>query len=178
MSTNALSSRYAKALMSNLTESGTIDQGLAALKGMARVFLMADAARILKSPIMPREFKKDLLEYCLNKVEANKTIYNFVGVLLEAGRIDLIPTIAEHFETLVLATKNEAHGEITSAQPLDEQTLKEITAATEKKLDLKLILSNVIDPSIYGGFKVRVGNKLLDMSIKTKLDQLTASAVQ
>jgi F-type H+-transporting ATPase subunit delta len=178
MSSNALSSRYAKALMSTLTESGAVDQGLSALKGMAKVFLMADAARILKSPIMPREFKKDLLEYCLNKVEANKTVYNFVGVLLEAGRIELIPTIAEHFEALVLATKNEAHGEITSAHALNEQTLKEITAAAEKKLDLKLVLANVVDPSIFGGFKVRVGNKLLDMSIKTKLDQLTASAVQ
>jgi F-type H+-transporting ATPase subunit delta len=178
MNTQALSVRYAKALMANLGTAEAADQGLAALKDMTEVFTMADAGRILKSPVMPKGFKKDLLEYCLDKVKADKTIYNFVGVLLESGRIELIPAITEQLRTLILASKNMAEGEVISAVPLDDTTMKHITEAAEQKLNIKLLLTQKLDPTLVGGFKIRVGNKLIDMSIQTKLDKLTAFAVQ
>ncbi|MEI8024846.1 MAG: ATP synthase F1 subunit delta [Pseudomonadota bacterium] len=178
MNTQALSSRYAKALMTALGSAEAADLGLAALREMTEVFTMADAGRILKSPVMPKGFKKDLLEYCLDKVKADKTIYNFVGVLLESGRIELIPAITEQLKVLILASKNIAEGEVISAVHLDDLTMKHITEAAEQKLNIKLLLNQKIDPAVYGGFKVRVGNKLIDMSVQTKLDKLTAFAVQ
>jgi F-type H+-transporting ATPase subunit delta len=178
MNTHALAARYAKALMMNLAGGSQVEQALAALQGMTEVFAMADAERILKSPVMPKSFKKDLLEYCLDKVKADQTVYNFVGVLLESGRIEIIPDITEQLKALVMASKNMAEGEVISVSPLDESTMKSITEASEKKLGIKLMLTNKLDPKVYGGFKVKVGHKLIDMSVKTKLDKLTAFAVQ
>jgi F-type H+-transporting ATPase subunit delta len=71
-----------------------------------------------------------------------------------------------------------AEGEVISAVHLDETTMKNITEAAEQKLNIKLLLTQKLDPTLFGGFKIRVGNKLIDMSIQTKLDKLTAFAVQ
>jgi len=178
MSQNALAARYAKAFMSTMVEAGKVEQGLEGLQSLAAIFLMEDAAKVLKSPTMPDELKADLLKYALGKTQESKSLEAFIAVLLQSKRIKLIPEIANHYRQMVLASKNIAEGQIISAAPLEAELINRMKSELEKKLGTKLELTNFINPELLGGFKILVGTKLLDMSVKTQLEQLTANAVQ
>lgn len=178
MSHSALAARYAKAFMSTMAEKSKVEQGLEGLQSLAAIFNMEDAAKVLRSPIMPDELKADLLKYAANKVKEAETLEHFVVILLQSKRINLIPEITQHYRALVLASKNISEGQIISAQPLEVSVIDQVRVELEKKLNTKLELTNHVNPSLLGGFKVLVGNKLIDMSVKTQLEQLTASAVQ
>ena len=94
------------------------------------------------------------------------------GKLAQNGRAKDLPAVIAGFEARYAKHAGVVAAEVVSAQPLDAKQVAAITAALSKSLGKAPELTARVDPSILGGLKVKVGSKLFDASLKTKLDQM------
>ncbi|MEC8456035.1 MAG: ATP synthase F1 subunit delta, partial [Pseudomonadota bacterium] len=98
--------------------------------------------------------------------------YNFVGLRAQNGRARDMAAVIAGFERLYAKHAGVVAAEVVSAQPLDDKQLTAIKTALNKSLGKAPELTTRVDPAILGGLKVKVGSKLFDASLKTKLDQM------
>lgn len=170
--------RYAKAFFEST--DGNLAQARESAKALTVVkelFDNPEAAKILGSPVMPPELKKELLDYALDKAGASQEVRTFIHSLAGAQRTASIPHIVDSYVELIDDADGKVRAELVSAAALDDATRQTIGAALEQLLKKKVELVPEVDPSLMGGFKVRVGNFLVDLSLKTRLDSLSAGAV-
>ncbi len=102
---------------------------------------------------------------------------NFIRTLIENGRLASLPEIATQFQALKNAQEGTADAQILSAFPLNEAQVSELVAALEKKFQIKLKPSVTVDESLIGGVRVVVGDRVLDTSVRTRLEQMRAALV-
>jgi len=128
------------------------------------------------SPYFSTEEKKDGLHRAL--VDADPAIVNFLEALLERHRMPVIFRIRDAYERLWDAENQTLPVEVTSAVDLDDATVKSIGARIGEQTGQRVELTSKVDPAILGGIVLRVGNSILDASIKHRLDQLRKHVAQ
>ena len=106
------------------------------------------------------------------KSPVNNEAKNFINMLVENGRMSLLPEIGAQFHALKNAQEGAADAEITSAFELSDAQVKELVATLEKKFGRKLNPSITVDPALIGGVRVLVGDEVLDTSVRAKLQQM------
>lgn len=177
MSALRIANRYAKALY-KIADGDTkrAHEFLGHLNAARALFDIEPATRILESPVMPQDLKKKLFEVAFNASGAKPELRAFVSALVSAGRVGLFPVFCDAYKRLI----NEAEGivlaDLTTAVAVDADMVKKLSISLEKILGAKIQASQQTDPELLGGFVVRIGNKMIDMSVKTKLEALTKSA--
>ena len=97
---------------------------------------------------------------------------NFLAMLVDNGRISLLPEIGAQFQALKNATEGAADAEITSAFELNAAQVAELVTTLEKKFSRKLNPVVTVDPALIGGVRVVVGDEVLDTSVRAKLSQM------
>lgn len=97
---------------------------------------------------------------------------NFVRMLVENGRLTLLPEIGAQFHALKNAQEGAADAEITSAFTLSDAQVKDLVATLEKKFARKLSPSVIVDDSLIGGVRVVVGDEVFDTSVRAKLQRM------
>jgi F-type H+-transporting ATPase subunit delta len=107
----------------------------------------------------------------------NDQAKNFVYMLVENGRLDLLPEIGVQFHALKNAHEGAADAAITSAFALSSQQVSDLIATLEKKFGRKLNPSVTVDPALIGGVRVLVGDEVFDTSVRAKLQQMHAALV-
>lgn len=100
---------------------------------------------------------------------------NFLRVLIENGRLQALPAIAQQFRGLKNAQAGASDAVVHSAFPVDAAQLGDLTATLEKRFGRKLNLTVQEDPSLIGGVRVVVGDEVLDTSVKARLEQMKAA---
>jgi len=128
------------------------------------------------SPYFSTEEKKDGLHRSLEG--ADPTIVNFLETLLERHRMPVIFRIRDAYERLWDQENQTLPVEVTSAVDLDDATVKSIGERIGEQTGQRVELTSTVDPSILGGIVLRVGNSILDASIKHRLDQLRKHVAQ
>jgi ATP synthase F1 delta subunit len=128
------------------------------------------------SPYFATEEKKDGLRRAVTGAEA--IFINFLELLLENHRMPAIFRIRRGYEHLWEDHNRLLPVEITSAIELDEQTVRGIGARIEEQTGRKVELSATVEPDILGGIVVRVGNQVLDASIRNRLETLRKQVVR
>jgi F-type H+-transporting ATPase subunit delta len=128
------------------------------------------------SPYFSTEEKKDGLRRALDG--ADPAIVNFLEALLERHRMPVIFRIREAYGRLWDAENQLLPVEVTSAVDLDDATVKSIGERIGQQTGQRVELTSTVDPSILGGIVLRVGNSILDASIKHRLDQLRKHVAQ
>ena len=106
------------------------------------------------------------------KAKFEKTTANFLGLLAQNGRARDLPAVIAGFQARYARHAGIVAAEVVSAQPLDAKQLSAIKAALKASLGKAPELTTRVDPAILGGLKIKVGSKLFDASLKTKLDQM------
>ena len=168
---------YARALFEVAQEQDKLDlvreqlgQFAAALNesGDLRVFFF--------SPYFSTEEKKDGLHKALT--DADPAIVNFLETLLERHRMPVIFRIRDEYERLWDRENKLLPVEVTSAVELDKATLDSIGERIGEQTGQHVELQSRVDPGILGGIVLRVGNSILDASIKHRLDQLRKHVAQ
>ena len=168
---------YARALFEVAKEQGKLDvvreqldQFAEALNGNGdlRVFFF--------SPYFSTEEKKDGLKRMLDG--ADPAIENFLESLLERHRMPVIFRIRATYEQLWDQENQLLPVEVTSAVALDDATVKSIGDRIGEQTGQRVELTSTVDPDILGGIVLRVGNSILDASIKHRLDQLRKHVAQ
>jgi F-type H+-transporting ATPase subunit delta len=102
---------------------------------------------------------------------------NFVQVLVANNRLDLMPLIREHFEALKREKEGVLEAKIISALPMDDAQVKQLVAQLEAKYQRKVTAQVETDASLIGGVKIVVGDKVIDATVRGKLDAMAAALV-
>jgi F-type H+-transporting ATPase subunit delta len=126
------------------------------------------------SPYFSTEEKKTALERAIEG--GNPLFINFLEALIERHRMPVVFRIGAEFEQLYDAEKKLLPVQITSAVALDEKTVQSIGDRISERTGQKVELSSSVDPNLIGGIVLRVGNVILDASIRNRLNQLRRTA--
>ncbi len=175
----SIPNRYAKALLqlvgSDLAKARKLRESF---DGLNQLFELKESARVLRSPVMPPDLKRKLLDYALDTTKAAPEVRQLTQALLSAGRVDLLPEVAKSFNALLDLADGVVKADVAAAVALTDTDAKAIGDALSKLLSKKVEIKPTVDPSLLGGFVARVGNYRVDLSLRTKLDGLSQSAVQ
>lgn len=127
------------------------------------------------NPLYPLDVRQKVMAKIAASVQADAIMTSFLNLLIEKKRADILPDIAEAMQGMVDKDQNISHGSIVSAVEIDDALLGKIQATLEKLTGNKVILETQVDPSIIGGIIAKVGDLVLDGSIKTQLNGLKES---
>ncbi len=168
---------YARALFEVAQEHDKLDLVREQLGQFAdAVNESADLRVFFFSPYFSTEEKKDGLHKALT--DADPAIVNFLETLLERHRMPVIFRIRDEYGRLWDSENKLLPVEVTSAVDLDEATVKSIGERIGEQTGQRVELTSKVDPEILGGIVLRVGNSILDASIKHRLDQLRKHVAQ
>jgi len=171
--TTEMGQRYARALFDLAKE----ERSLAAVeKDMKSLKLAlkesADLRTLIGSPAFNAEAKGKGLAGIAAKAKFHGTTGKFLGLLAANGRVAALASIITSFEALAAAERGAVSAEVVTAVPLSAAQAKGVASALRQALGKDPEIETRVDPSILGGIKVKVGSRLYDASLKSKLDQL------
>jgi len=126
----------------------------------------------LENPVFKPEEKRKVLEQILPRVTPTAEVRRFVLLLLDRRRITLLPAIARAYRDLTDAQLGRVRAEVTSAQELPPATLDRVRRSLEQRTGKKVLINATVDPELIGGVVARVGDLVLDGSVRTQLDDL------
>jgi F-type H+-transporting ATPase subunit delta len=106
------------------------------------------------------------------KVDLPDAAKNFLRTVIENGRLNALPEMANQFRALKNAQSGSSDAVVHSAFPIDGTALAELAVTLEKQFKRKLNLSVVLQPELIGGIRVVVGDEVLDTSVKARLEQM------
>jgi F-type H+-transporting ATPase subunit delta len=107
--------------------------------------------------------------------KANPTTVNLISTLVGAGRAKELPAVVQQLLSRTAAASGQESGEVRSAIALTEDQQQRLTAAVAKSTGRAVALTFVVDPSLLGGVVTRIGDTVIDGSVKNRLDQLKAA---
>ena len=162
---------YARALFDAAEEGGELDEMREELATFADA---VDGSRDLQVFLFSPYFSTDEKEEGLRRAieGASENFLNFLDVLVENHRMPAIFRIRRRFDELWREERRLLPVEITSAVELDEATVRQVGDTIGEKTGRSVELSSQVDHDILGGIVVRVGNVILDASIRNRLEQL------
>jgi len=171
-----LAKRYAKALVGIGEERDALDKYGRDLADLAQLMETSrDFREVLENPVFPREEKKRVAGLILDKLGTDVMVRNFVNLLIDRKRINQLLGIEKAFGSEVDEIRGITRGEVSSAIALDAGALDRITASLSKMTGKMVILTPTVDPSLIGGLVAKVGDTVLDGTIRTQLNQLKES---
>jgi F-type H+-transporting ATPase subunit delta len=162
---------YGDALFGVAKEEGKLDEVREQLGQFADAL---DGDRELQvfffSPYFSSAEKRDGIGRAISGAEP--ALVNFLELLAEKHRMPAIFRIRRHYEELWAEENKRLEVRVTAAVPLDDAVVKRVGDEIERKTNRKVDLSSEVDPDIIGGLVLRVGNMVLDASLKAKLERL------
>jgi F-type H+-transporting ATPase subunit delta len=171
--TTEVGERYAQALFDLADETGVLDAVRADLKSLRAAWIdSADLRRLATSPVISAEDQQKGLVAIADKAKFNGVTRNFLGLLGQNHRARDLPGVIAGFDALYAKKTGVVAAEVVTAQALTAAQLKSIQSTLRTALGKDPEMTTRVDPAILGGLKVKVGSKLFDASLKTKLDQM------
>jgi F-type H+-transporting ATPase subunit delta len=131
-----------------------------------------DLRRLIRSPLITRDDQWKAVEGVLQKAEVNALTRRFVGVVTENRRLFALPGIIAAFLRLLAERRGEVTAEVTSAVKLNEAQTSALEDALKSALGAKVSVELNVEPEILGGLIVRVGSRMFDSSLRTKLTRM------
>ena len=176
MKQTILARRYAKALFTVGKEQDTFEGYGEALQEVAALYVETpEVADALTNPLYPMDVKEKVMAGIVSSMEADKVLANFLNLLVEKKRAEILPEIAEEYKIMVDDEKNVSHGSVISAVEFSDELQAQVQATLEKLTGKKVELTTSVDPTIIGGIIAKVGDLVLDGSIKAQLAGLKDS---
>ena len=165
--------RYASALFDLASETGSAPAVEADLKSIeALLSESADLQRLVRSPAFSAEEQGKALAAVLDKAGISGLAAQGVGIMAANRRLFDLSGMIRAFAALAAKARGEVSAEVTSATPLSDGHRAALSAALADKLGSAVSLIEKVDPSLLGGLVVRVGSRMIDTSLKTKLNSI------
>ncbi len=169
----AVATRYARALVDLGEETGTLDALLAELEGAAAVYTSSrELQAALANPLLSREVKQNIVVDVAGALSLSKHATNTVRLLVDRRRVAMLPAITRRLRELVDRQRGIIHAEVISAVILSESFYERLRDELQKVTGKQLSLRRSADPSLIGGVVVRIGDTVIDGSLRTRLDSL------
>ena len=170
---SGVSGRYATALFELAREEKAIDAVAVDLdKFEAMLDESADLKRLVRSPVFAADAQLKALTAVLDKAGISGVSANFLKVLTENRRLFAVADVIRAFRALVARFKGEATADVTVAEALSDKNLDALTAALKSVTGKDVTLNVQVDPAIIGGLVVKLGSRMVDSSLRTKLNSI------
>jgi F-type H+-transporting ATPase subunit delta len=170
---SGVAGRYATALFELALESNAIDSlraDLAKFQGL--LDQSADLKRLVRSPVFTADVQEKALDAVLKAAGIGGTAANFLRLVVRKRRLFAISDIIRNFNLLVASHKGEVGAQVTVAEALSAARLAEVKAALAEVTGKDVVVDVKVDPSIIGGLVVKLGSRMIDTSLRTKLHAL------
>jgi F-type H+-transporting ATPase subunit delta len=176
---------YARAAFELAEDAHSLDAWSDALTLAGSLLADGKVAKFLASPALNDDTRLEFLTGLVKSAGGETGVFggsneagnNFLKLLLEYDRVDVIPEIAEHFRMLKAKVENTVDVTVTSAVALSDAQQQEIASALNKRLGRKVRLTSAIDDSLIGGAVIRAGDVVIDGSLRTRLEALSRALI-
>ena len=170
---SGMAGRYATALFELARESNAIDRVQSDLKFFdALIADNPDLMRLVRSPVFAADEQEKALGAVLEKAGISGVAANFLRVVTSNRRLFAVRDMIRGFNKLVAAHKGEVTAQVTVAEQLNDTRMNDIRAALREVTGKDVQVDVTVDPSIIGGLKVKLGSRMVDASLRTKLNSI------
>lgn len=163
--------RYAEAAFEVATRDNAVEQWRSELETAAAIVGEPKVGRALANPSTPLEERTATAEATFSKI-VSRPVLNLIELMLRRGRIEQLPHLAEEFRRLDNQRQGITLATATSASPLSPDEVRALTERMEQYTGGRIELDVTVDPSLLGGLIVRVGDRLIDGSVRSRLERL------
>ncbi len=172
-SVSGVSGRYATALFELARDQNSIDAVKADLdKFGAMLDESAELKRLVRSPVFSADAQARALAAVLERAGISGISANLLRVLTANRRLFAVADVIRAFRALVAKFKGETSAEVTVAEALSDKNLDALKAALQSVTGKEVALNVKVDPSIIGGLVVKLGSRMVDSSLRTKLNSI------
>ncbi len=168
-----IAGRYATAVFELAQEEKSVEaleRDFAALKAM--IESSEDLNRLVRAPLFSSDEQSAGMNAILQRMEAAPLTRRFLLTLIKRRRLFVIMDVIAKFTALLALQRGEVQAEVTSARPLKDAETASLKAALRAKLGREPKIEQKVDPSLLGGLIVKVGSRMIDSSLKSKLNGL------
>ena len=168
-----LAGRYASALLDLADEQKALDQVADDLKALRSLIAESeDLRRLLDSPVFSREEQRKAMTALMEKVGTGELTRRFVLVVADNHRLFALPAMIEAYLSELAQRRGEITAEVTAARNLSDAQQAALLEALRTSVGSKVQLDLKVDPALIGGLVVKVGSRMIDSSLRSKLQRL------
>jgi F-type H+-transporting ATPase subunit delta len=169
----SMAGRYAAALFDLAKEERRLPQVEADLKAFqAMLDDSADLRRLVRSPVISAEDQAKALDTILARAGLSALTANFFRLIARNRRLFAVADMMGNFRALLARERGEVSADVASAHPLTPEQLNALKDALRVQIGKDVMVNTRVDPALLGGLIVKVGSKMIDSSLRTKLNNL------
>jgi F-type H+-transporting ATPase subunit delta len=182
---NTTARPYAQAIFEVAQEKDALEELSESLDAAKELMRDGQVGRFLANPALTNDERLSFLTGIFADIVGKKSVFaggsehglNFLKLLLEYGRLNVLPEIAEHFKELKAKIENTVDVTVTSASPLGKAQKKAVKSALEKRLGRNVNLMTELDENLIGGAVIRAGDVVIDGSLRARLNSLSNALI-
>jgi F-type H+-transporting ATPase subunit delta len=170
---SGLADRYAAALFGLADERHVLDQVAGDLRELrAMLHDSPDLTRLIRSPVLSRAEQGKAVSAVAEGAGLSRLTTDFLGVVARNRRLFAVPAMIEAFLARLAERRGEVTAEVTAAQALSEAQEAALTEQLRRAVGRRVSVDIRVDPSLLGGMVVKVGSRMVDGSLRSKLQRL------
>ncbi len=168
-----IAGRYATALFELARDENILDEMAESLTGIDTLIAEStDFARLVNSPIFSAAEQSDAIAAIAAKAGIANMTANFLQLLAKNRRLFVLRGVISAFRTLLANHRNQLTADVTSAIALTDEQTEELKATLKARTGRDVSLNRRVDPALLGGLVVKIGSRMVDSSVRTKLNNL------
>jgi len=173
MSVSIVARRYAQALLELGVAEDRLDAIVVEMATAAGAWEASSAFRnAIENPLVAHEAKKAVIGEVADRIGASTTTRNTLLLLVDRRRMKTLPYLARTLRELADARKGVLRAEVTTAVPLSDAYYEKLQAKLEKMTGKRVVIDRRVDASLIGGVVARIGDRIFDGSLHTRLQSL------
>jgi F-type H+-transporting ATPase subunit delta len=170
---SGLADRYAKALFDLADERKALDAVAGDLRQLrAMIEASPDLARLVRSPVLSRGEQAKGIGAVAESAGFSDLTRNFLGLVAQNRRLFAVPAMIEAFLATLAQRRGEVTAQVVAAQELSSAQLNAVNEQLRKAVGSKVAVEVKVDPTLLGGLVVKVGSRMIDASLRSKLNRL------
>jgi F-type H+-transporting ATPase subunit delta len=171
--TSGVAGRYATALFEIARDDAQIDKVEADLGALDDAIAeSSDLRQLISSPIYSREEQRKAVMTLAERMGLGREVTNTLGLMAQNRRLFVLPDLIAQVRALIADHRGEVTAEVTAARPLSEAQRASLAETLKKQVGKDVMLDVTVDESLIGGLVVKVGSRMLDTSIRSRLAAL------
>ena len=170
---DGLAARYAAALFDladSRKELDAVASDLTSLRAMLRD--SGDLQRLIRSPVLTRDAQPRAMTALLQAAGSRDLVRGFIGLVAQNRRLFALPAMIDAYLAELARRRGEITAEVTAARPLDDRQRQAVAEAVQRAVGGRVSLDVKVDPALMGGLVVKVASRMVDSSLRSKLQRL------
>ena len=170
---SGIAQRYAAAIFEILQENNDLNGLETSVETLATALDdSADLRNVISSPVISRDDQGAAIGAVAAKLELAESLSNALVLMAQKRRLFILPQLVEQLRTMIADHKGEVTAEVVSAKAMTQAQTDKLAAALKARIGKDVKINAAVDKDIIGGLIVKVGSKMIDTSIRSKLNSL------